>query len=139
MLRRPLLLLAALAYAAVAFAQTPGDPIPAGAPTLTGRAAQESAPARAFAGLLEAAAKNDFAAIRPMLVEGHPGSRLLNPADFPRVKAELLPNDVPPAIVIATLSALYLQNDDAILVFGVKTGRTIWKMKRQTGSWKLSP
>src|SRR5438477_12546848 len=100
MLRRPLLLLAALAYAAVAFAQTPGDPIPAGAPTLTGRAAQESAPARAFAGLLEAAAKHDFAAIRPMLVEGHPGSRLLNPADVPGVKGAGRPTDVPPASAI---------------------------------------
>src|SRR5438094_1013554 len=108
MRRRSLLLLTALACAGVAQAQTPGDPVPAGPPTLTGRAAQDSAPALAFAALLEAAANNDFAAIRPMLVEGHPGLRLLNPAGFPLVKAELLPNDIPPDIVIATMSALYL-------------------------------
>src|ERR1700720_593312 len=67
MLRRWLLLLAALFAAAV----TPGQaleasaqsPIPAG-PPLTGHAAQDSPPARAFAALLQVVSKGDFPSIR---------------------------------------------------------------------------
>jgi hypothetical protein len=135
MRRRGLLLFASLCAAGVyANAQSP---IPAGVLAATGHAAQDSAPARAFAALLQAAAKNDFAAIRPMLVPGHPGLNLLNPAGFPMVKAELLPGGASPAAAMATLTALYTEADTATLVFG--SGQTIWKMQRQAGGWKLSP
>ena len=140
MLRRSLLVLAALCGASIAHGQKPvGDPIPAGVPALTGRAAQDSAPAQAFAALLQAAAKNDFAAIRPMLVENHPGARLLNPTEFPAVRTELLPNGASATAVMATLSEVYTKGDDATLVFDAEPGQTIWKMKRLAGGWKLSP
>ena len=148
MLRRSFLWLGMIPAVRVAHAQKQAqpqpqepaaDPGPAGITPVTGHAAKDSAPARAFSALLQAAARDDFAAMRPMLVDGHPGLRLLNPQSFSEVRAELLPNGAAPPAVMATLSSLYLQNDEATLVFDGDDGQTIWKMKRVSGVWKLAP
>ena len=142
MRRRSLLLGAALAGVMVADTKLTGAnaqlPIPAGTP-LTGRAAQDSPPARTFTLLLTAVAKGDFAVIRSALAQGHPGLGMLNPGGLPMIKAELLPHGAAPAAVMATLAAVYIEGDGATLVFGTEPGRTIWKMRRDTEGWKLSP
>jgi hypothetical protein len=142
MLRRRLLLLAAFSAATVAHIQTPRtnaqSPIPAGAP-LTGHAAQDSPPARAFAALLQVVSKGDFPSIRAALTSDHPGLGLLNPEGLQLIKAELLPNRASPAAVMATLASVYGGHAQATLVFGVEPSPTIWKMRRQSDGWKLSP
>ena len=142
MLRRRLLLLAAFSAAAVADIQTPRTnaqpPIPAG-PPLTGHAAQDSPPARAFAALLQVVSKGDFPSIRAALTNDHPELGLLNPEGLRLIKAELLPNGAAPAAVMATLASVYADHAQATLVFGVEPSLTIWKMRRQSDGWKLSP
>jgi hypothetical protein len=142
MLRRRLLLLAAFSAAAVALIQTPRtsaqSPIPAG-PPLTGHAAQDSPPARAFAVLLQAVSKGDFPSIRAALTSDHPGLGMLNPEGLRLIKTELLPNGAAPAAVMATLASVYRGHAQATLVFGVEPSLTIWRMRRQSDGWKFSP
>lgn len=142
MLRRRLLLLAALSAAVVAPGQaleaSAQSPIPAG-PPLTGHAAQDSPPARAFAVLLQAVSKGDFPSIRAALTSDHPGLGMLNPEGLRLIKAELLPNGAAPAAVMATLASVYGGHAQATLVFGVEPSLTIWRMRRQSDGWKFSP
>jgi len=64
---------------------------------------------------------------------------MLNPEGLRLIKAELLPNGAAPAAVMATLASVYRGHAQATLVFGVEPSLTIWKMRRQSDGWKLSP
>jgi hypothetical protein len=110
----------------------------AGAMTVVGSTAAQSAPARAFAVLLEAVARSDVAAIRRLLAQGHPGLRMLTPQGLRAMKAEFLPDGADPAAVMARLENVTLAADRATLTFAGPDGATIWKMTREAGGWRLS-
>ncbi len=112
-------------------------PLPPGTPLL-GQAAQDSAPARAFAALLAAVAKGDLDVIRAKLARGHPGLSMLTPSGLPAIRDELLPDGASPTVVMGTLEEVYVENGLATLVFGRAPARTIWKMKLEAGGWKLT-